>query len=457
MQTNFTEEQLADPGTARANEILRACVHCGFCTATCPTYQVLGDELDSPRGRIYLMKDMLENERTPDAKTVKHIDRCLSCLACMTTCPSGVHYMHLVDHARDYIEKHYERPWHDRALRWVLARILPYPGRFRVALLAAKIGRPFARLIPDARLRAMLAMAPKRIPPVSRNDDPQTFPATERKMRVALMTGCAQKALNTDINDATIRLLTRLGAEVVVAEGAGCCGALTHHMGKTDESHRSAAANIRAWAREMDGKGLDAIVINTSGCGTTVKDYGHMFAQDALAVDAARVAGIARDVSEVLAELMPEAETRTAQEAKGGIAGTDAAPGKGVHAPPAPTPGGMRVAYHAACSLQHGQKIKTHPKALLKRAGFEVVEPADSHLCCGSAGTYNLMQPEISAKLKDRKVRTLEAKAPQVIAAGNIGCMMQIGSGTQVPVVHTVELLDWATGGPVPPAMQARD
>jgi glycolate oxidase iron-sulfur subunit len=455
MQTHFTEEQLKDPGTARANEILRACVHCGFCTATCPTYQVLGDELDSPRGRIYLMKDMLENERKPDAKTVKHIDRCLSCLACMTTCPSGVHYMHLVDHAREYIEKHYDRPWHDRALRWVLARILPYPGRFRVALLAAKIGRPFAPLIPDARLRAMLAMAPKRIPPVSRNDDPQSFaPEAAPRMRVALMTGCAQKALNTDINDATIRLLTRLGAEVVVAEGAGCCGALTHHMGKTDESHRSAAANIRAWTREMDGKGLDAIVVNTSGCGTTVKDYGHMFAQDPLADDAARVAGIARDVSEVLAELMPEAPARSAQEAKGGIAGTDAAPGEGVHAPPAPTPGGLRVAYHAACSLQHGQQIKTHPKALLKRAGFEVVEPADSHLCCGSAGTYNLMQPEISAKLKDRKVRTLEAKAPQVIAAGNIGCMMQIGSGTEVPVVHTVELLDWATGGPMPSAMQ---
>ncbi|MBV6636390.1 MULTISPECIES: glycolate oxidase subunit GlcF [Mameliella] len=423
MQTNFTEEQLKDAGTARANQILRSCVHCGFCTATCPTYQVLGDELDSPRGRIYLIKDMLENERVPDEKTVKHIDRCLSCLACMTTCPSGVHYMHLVDHARDYIEKHYDRPWHDKALRWLLARILPYPGRFRLALLAAKIGKPLRGMVPDARLRAMLDMAPDRIPPVSRNDDPQSFaPKAERRMRVALMTGCAQKALNTDINDATIRLLTRLGCEVVVAKGAGCCGALTHHMGKTGESHATAAKNIRAWTDEMDGEGLDAIVINTSGCGTTVKDYGHMFAQDALADDAARVAGIALDISELLTRLeIPEGETK-----------------------------GLRVAYHAACSLQHGQKVKTAPKDLLKRAGFEVVEPADSHLCCGSAGTYNLMQPEISAKLKDRKVRTLEAKKPEVIAAGNIGCMMQIGSGTEVPVVHTVELLDWATGGPKP-------
>ena len=430
MQTTFTPEQLTDPQVERSNEILRNCMHCGFCTATCPTYQVLGDELDSPRGRIYLIKDMLENARTPDAKVVKHIDRCLSCLACMTTCPSGVHYMHLVDHAREYIEDNYKRPLSDRVLRWVLAQILPYPMRFRVALLGAKIGRPFAWLMPDARLRAMLEMAPKYIPPVSRNDDPQSFaPTTPKKMRVALMTGCAQKALNTDINDATIRMLTRLGAEVVVAEGAGCCGALTHHMGKSAQSHATAAKNIRAWAKEMDGDGLDAIVINTSGCGTTVKDYGHMFRNDALADDAARVAGIAMDVSEVLMKLeLPQG-----------------------------APKDITVAYHAACSLQHGQQIKTFPKDLLKRAGYKVVEPRDSHLCCGSAGTYNLMQPEISKQLQKRKVDTLMAKAPDIIAAGNIGCMMQIGSAAAVPVVHTVELLDWATGGPRPASLDRTD
>jgi len=426
MQTMFTLEQLKDPAIERSNQILRNCVHCGFCTATCPTYQILGDELDSPRGRIYLIKDMLENERVPDEKTVKHIDRCLSCLACMSTCPSGVHYMHLVDHARDYIEQKYKRPMSDRLLRWVLSRILPYPMRFRIALIAAKIGRPFARFVPDARLSAMLEMAPKIIPPVSRNDDPQTFtPKVARKKRVALMTGCAQKALNTDINDATIRLLTRLGCEVVVTEGAGCCGALTHHMGKTAESHGAAGKNIRAWASEMDGDGLDAIVINTSGCGTTVKDYGHMFRNDPLAADAARVAGIAKDVSEVLMDLdLP--------------AGADQE---------------LTIAYHAACSLQHGQQIKTFPKDLLKKAGFKVVEPSDPHLCCGSAGTYNLMQPEISKQLRDRKVRSIEAKKPDIIAAGNIGCMMQIGSASDIPIVHTVELLDWATGGPRPPAL----
>jgi glycolate oxidase iron-sulfur subunit len=273
----------------------------------------------------------------------------------------------------------------------------------------------------------MLAMAPATIPPVSRNDDPQVFPADgERRMRVALLTGCAQKALNTDINDATIRLLRRLGCEVVVAKGQGCCGALTHHMGNVRLAHASAAANIRAWMAERRAGGLDAIVINTSGCGTTVKDYGHMFRTDpALAADATVIAGLARDISEVLTRIgLPQGAAK-----------------------------GLRVAYHAACSLQHGQQIRSAPKDLLKRAGFEVVEPADSHLCCGSAGTYNLLQPEISADLKRRKVATLEAKAPQVIAAGNIGCMMQIGSGTTLPVVHTVELLDWATGGPQPRAL----
>jgi glycolate oxidase iron-sulfur subunit len=388
---------------------------------------VLGDELDSPRGRIYLIKDMLENERVPDEKTVKHIDRCLSCLACMSTCPSGVHYMHLVDHAREYIEQNYRRRWDERLLRWVLALILPYPTRFRVAMLGAKIARPFRRFVPDARLRAMLEMAPKSIPPVSRNDDAQVFPAIgPRRKRVALMTGCAQRALNTDINDATIRLLRRHGCEVVIADGMGCCGALTHHMGKTDESHKAAAKNISAWMKEVRGEGLDAIIINTSGCGTTVKDYGHMFREDALAEEAATVSALAKDVSEVMAELDLQV--------------TGDAPR-------------LRVAYHAACSLQHGQQIKTFPKDLLKGAGFKVLEPQESHLCCGSAGTYNLMQPEISGQLKARKVKNLEATNPDVISAGNIGCMMQIGSAIGVPVVHTAELLDWATGGPKPRAI----
>ena len=243
MQTNFSPEQLADPGIARSNQILRACVHCGFCTATCPTYQVLGDELDSPRGRIYLIKDMLESGRPADEKTALHLDRCLSCLACMTTCPSGVHYMHLIDHARAHVEATYRRPWRDRALRWLLAHLVPYPRRFRLAMLGAKIARPFARLLPDARLRAMVAMAPAEVPPVSRNDDGQTFaPIGPRRARVALMIGCAQRALNTGINDATIRLLRRAGCEVVIPPDFGCCGALPIHMGRAGEGKALARA-----------------------------------------------------------------------------------------------------------------------------------------------------------------------------------------------------------------------
>ncbi len=509
MQTNFTAEQLRDPRIARSNEVLRACVHCGFCTATCPTYQVLGDELDSPRGRIYLMKDMLEKGRPADAKTVKHIDRCLSCLACMTTCPSGVHYMHLVDHAREYIEETYKRPLPERMLRGLLAAVLPYPGRFRLALRSAQMARPFAGLMPG-RLKDMIAMAPPKLPAKSPFDAPRVFPAEgERRMRVALLTGCAQQVLNTDINAATIRLLTRHGCEVVVAKGAGCCGALTHHMGKTASSHGFAARNIVAWMREKRGEGLDAVVINTSGCGTTVKNYGHVFRTEALAEDAATVARMTKDLSEIMAELglnlpaagevpapVAPAESAAPVDPSLAVAGdwadrpqdakaqgydavrteaadpareageeavreplaapldpartdADAAPPEAARAPK-----GMRVAYHAACSLQHGQGITTHPKVLLAAAGFEVVEPADPHLCCGSAGTYNLLQPEIAGKLKARKVRTLEATRPEVIAAGNIGCMMQIGAGTGVPVVHTAELLDWATGGPVPAALR---
>lgn len=427
MKTNFTEEQLKDPKISRSNSVLRTCVHCGFCTATCPTYQVLGDELDSPRGRIYLIKDMLENQRTPDKNVVKHVDRCLSCLACMTTCPSGVNYMHLVDHAREYIEENYRRPLFDRVMRATLAQILPYDRRFRFAMKSAQLVKPLAPIMPS-KIRNMVEFAPKKIPVPSLNDKPQVFPPEgEKRKRVALMTGCAQKALDTDINDATIRLLRRHGCEVVIAEGAGCCGALTHHMGKTKQSHVSAARNIRAWTDEINGDGLDAIVINTSGCGTTVKDYGHMFEGDALEQEAKVISALAQDISEVMIDL-------------------------GLQAVSVPD---LRVAYHAACSLQHGQQIKTHPKTLLKQVGFTVLEPKDSHLCCGSAGTYNLIQPEIAKQLKHRKVKTLDALTPDVISAGNIGCMMQIGSAIGVPVVHTAELLDWATGGPKPAKMGA--
>ena len=427
MQTHFSLAALADPDMAQSEGILRSCVHCGFCTATCPTFLLTGDELDSPRGRIYLIKEMLEHERPADARTAYHIDRCLSCLSCMTTCPSSVHYMHLVDHARAHIEQTFARPIGDRLLRALLAFVLARPTIFRNALRAAGLARPFGDLLPG-RLRGLLAMAPRTLPPASDVDRPQVFAAQgARKMRVALLNGCAQTMLDTRINEATVRLLTRLGADVVVAKGAGCCGALAHHLGKVEESHAFAARNIEAWTREIEAGGLDHIVINTSGCGVSVKDYGFIFRNDPrLAQQAARISAIARDVCEVVAALDFKA--------------TGLAPA-------------LQVAYHSACSLQHGQKITQEPIALLKAAGFEALSVPEGHICCGSAGTYNLLQPELATQLRARKAANIETLTPDVIAAGNLGCMIQIGAGTKIPVVHTVELLDWASGGAKPEAL----
>ncbi|MDK1378607.1 MULTISPECIES: glycolate oxidase subunit GlcF [unclassified Sinorhizobium] len=428
MQTNFSPAQLADPHVAESEKILRKCVHCGFCTATCPTYVVLGDELDSPRGRIYLIKDMLENGRAADRETVTHIDRCLSCLSCLTTCPSGVDYMHLVDHARIHIEKTYKRPLKDRFARAVLAAVLPYPKRFRLALRAARITRPLAgtvKRIPWLRtFGVMLDLAPNAVPPPSAGTRPATYATKgERRGRVAILTGCAQPVLKPEINEAAIRLLTGQGIEVVVSAGEGCCGALVHHMGREEQALEAARRNVDIWLKAADEDGLDAIIVTASGCGTTIKDYGHMLRLDpGYAEKAAKVSALAKDITEYLAGLeLPQREAR-----------------------------GMTVAYHSACSMQHGQKITTVPKELLKRAGFTVREPAEGHLCCGSAGTYNILQSEISTKLKARKVRNIEATKPDVIASGNIGCITQIATGTALPIVHTVELLDWAYGGQKP-------
>jgi glycolate oxidase iron-sulfur subunit len=456
MQTSFTLAQLADPDVAEADKILRACVHCGFCTATCPTYVLLGDELDSPRGRIYLIKDMLENDRPATGEVVKHIDRCLSCLACMTTCPSGVHYMHLVDHARAHIEETYRRPWPDRAMRALLAFLLPYPGRFRAALAAGwfagrlmKVaswlpgrGRRSAvaarKAVPVGagwlglmrRTVAMLGLMPARLPNRSPQEGPGVFtPEGPRKGRVALLQGCAQAVLAPSINEATIRLLTRQRIEVVLAAGEGCCGALVHHMGREGQALAQARANIDAWTREIEHGGLDAIIITASGCGTTIKDYGFMLRGDPeYAANAARVSALAKDISEYLAGLELGAPTR------GGAA--------------------LKVAYQAACSLQHGQKITRQPKDLLAKSGFDVRDLAEAHLCCGSAGTYNVMQPDIAHALRARKVANIARTGADVIATGNIGCMTHIASATTIPIVHTVELVDWAHGGPLPDALR---
>jgi glycolate oxidase iron-sulfur subunit len=429
MQTSFSAEQLADPGTAASEAQIRKCVHCGFCTATCPTYVLLGDELDSPRGRIYLMKEMLEKEQAPTAEVVKHIDRCLSCLSCMTTCPSDVNYMHLVDHARAYIEDRYRRPWRERLLRGVLARVLPHPGRFRLALALARLVKPAAPLVnrvPALRpLAAMLTLAPRR---AARRPSAANAPAPGSKGRIALLQGCAEPVLRPEIREATVRLLNRAGYDVVFAPGEVCCGSLEHHMGRHEASLHAARTNVDAWMREIDGAGLHAIVVTASGCGTTLKDYGFMLRGDpAYAAPAARVSALAQDISELLAK---------------------------IDLPPAAAPRPLTVAYHAPCSLQHGQRIGDGPKRLLEAAGFAVRVPADAHLCCGSAGVYNITQPEIAGRIGARKTAELDRLQADVIATGNIGCAVQIGLSAGAPVVHTVELLDWATGGPEPAALR---
>ena len=432
MQTQFSPQQLQDAATATAEAVIRKCVHCGFCLATCPTYQLLGDELDSPRGRIYLMKDLLENDRVPTATEVKHIDRCLSCLACMSTCPSDVHYMHLVDHARGYIERRFRRPFGERLLRGLLARLLPYPERLRRALRLSRVVRPATPLLAKVPLlRPLVPML--RLTPRRAAGRAFAVPSRGRGVnqgRVAILQGCVESVVKPQIRAATVRLLNRSGFDVLFASGEVCCGALVHHMGREQEALMAARSNVDAWSKELEGQGLDAIVVTASGCGTMIKDYGFLLRGDAAyAARAARISSLARDVTEMLADMIR----------------------------PAGSGRGLVVAYHSACSLQHGQKLVDLPQRLLRAAGFEVRTPLESHVCCGSAGTYNLLQPQIAAQLGVRKVAHLERTRPDVIATGNIGCLMQIGERTTVPVVHTVELLDWATGGPVPQALAHLD
>ena len=421
MQTSFSITQLADPKIATSNDVLRKCVHCGFCTATCPTYVLLGDENDSPRGRIYLIKEMLEQGKPATAETVKHVDRCLSCLSCMSTCPSGVNYMHLVDHARQHIEETYKRPLFERVLRNALAFIMPRPKMFRPLLIVARVAKVFAPLT-SGRVKAALDLTPLHLPRPAALGAAGTYQAIgAKKGRLALLQGCVQSVLDPEINAATIRLLTRLGFEVVVSAGETCCGSLTHHMGKEQDALSRARRVIDQWTDES----VDCVIITASGCGVTIKDYGFMFRNEpAFAAKAAAISAKAKDITEFLAALdLPQGQ------------------------------GAGRIAYQPACSLQHGQQINSLPQQLLRHAGFEVVEPQDAHLCCGSAGTYNIMQPAISVQLKQRKLHSLAVLKPQAIASGNIGCITQLGRDAGVPVIHTVQLLDWAYGGDKPPGL----
>ena len=429
MQTHFTSEQLQNPLIAEADSILRKCVHCGFCTATCPTFVLTGDERDSPRGRIWMIRDMLENEAdAPPSDTGFHLDRCLTCLSCTTTCPSGVDYMHLVDIGRQHHENQTRRVWHDTVLRYMLGRIVPRAGLFHYALAFARLARPLAqplRRLFGPKIGAMLALAPQRwraLDPVGATDA-RYRPKELAAKRVALLAGCAQRAINPDINAATIALLNRFGVEVVVKKQAYCCGALSHHINDEKGAKAAMRSAVAAWADELHGEGLDAVIVNTSGCGTTIKDYVNLLKDDAdYATLAEQISAMSRDITEFLheANILPPLSPRD-----------------------------MRIGYHAACSLQHGQKIVSAPKDLLARAGFEVLTAKESHLCCGSAGVYNILQAELAEQLQKRKLGHINDLQADIVVAGNLGCINQL-SDSNAPIMHIIELLDWAYGGDKP-------
>tara|TARA_Y100000590_G_C15655952_1_gene990624 strand:+ start:4 stop:1311 length:1308 start_codon:yes stop_codon:yes gene_type:complete len=433
METHFSKEQLKDKDNKSSEKIFRKCVHCGFCNATCPTYQLLGNELDGPRGRIYLIKDMLENKKPANKKIVKHIDRCLSCYSCMSTCPSGVNYMHLIDHGRSHIEKTYKRPFNERIIRDFLSKILPNPTYFRIIGMLTLLVKPFQFFLPK-KIREMIRLMPIKFPK-KKLPKMRVYQATKKKKpvaRVALLTGCVQKVISPQINEATIRLLNRHGIEVVVPKGINCCGSLNHHLGKSELAKESFKKNILIWYEEYLNNGLDAIISNTSGCGTTLKDYGFIFrADDDLKKKAKKISELTKDISEYLDENVKLNFINNKENNKA-----------------------YKIAYHSACSMQHGQKIHDIPKNLIKKTGNEVLDIPEGHLCCGSAGTYNLLQSDIAKQLLKNKILNIEKIKPQFITTGNIGCITQIANGTKIPILHTVEIIDWYTGGPQPEVLR---
>ena len=425
MQTSFTDKQLTDKDNKSSESILRKCVHCGMCNATCPTFCVNGEELEGPRGRIYLIKDMLENKKPANKKVVKHIDSCLSCYSCMTTCPSGVNYMHLIDHGKKYIEKNYERSHFDKFIRYFLSITLPNTKVFRLSSFLVKLSKPFKFLMPS-RIKDMIDLMPSSFPKKKLPIKEFYKVAGKKKVaRVALLTGCVQKEISPQINEATIRLLNRHGVEVVVPKKIRCCGSLNHHLGKEEDAHQDFKNNINTWYEEHQKGNLDAILSNTSGCGTTMKDYGFIFRDDKeLSKKAKVISELTRDISEYIFDSLKL--NIKSKEKK------------------------YKVAYHSACSMQHGQKVHTQPISLLEKTDNEIMEVPEGHICCGSAGTYNILQSKIAKQLLEKKVNNIESLNPDFISTGNIGCISQISHGTKVPILHTVEVLDWYTGGPKP-------
>ena len=426
MQTSFTEKQLENKENRTSETILRKCVHCGICNATCPTYGINGDELEGPRGRIYLIKDMLENNKPANKKIAQHIDSCLSCYSCMTTCPSGVNYMHLIDHGRNYVEETYKRPLIERTFRNILSFVLPRPKVFLTLAILTKFIKPFSFLMPKF-LRNSLSLMPNKIPSKTIKTQKIYSPHSGKKIsRVALLTGCVQRVISPEINEATIRLLNRHNVEVVVMPDIECCGSLNHHLGKKEKAEKCFVRNIKSWHSEYLTNGLGAIISNTSGCGTTLKDYGHIFRNDKeLKKQAKKISELTKDITEYLDENL-KLNIKKNKEKK------------------------YKIAYHSACSMQHGQRIHDQPKQLISKTGNEVLDIPEGHLCCGSAGTYNILHQKMAKSLLKNKVSNIEKIEPDFISTGNIGCMTQISTGTRIPIIHTVELLDWFTGGPKP-------
>jgi glycolate oxidase iron-sulfur subunit len=429
VRTSSAQIPAADSASAAARAIAANCNHFGFCTSTCPTYVLTHDENESPRGRIALITAMLDSGLEPAAQTVRHLDSCLSCLACVPICAMKVDYMHLIDHARAHVEQHYRRPLAARLMRSLVARTVGDRRLFRPALALGRQAKRLQRLVPP-RMKHLLELIPAAGSCGAEDVRVGSYSAQGKKQyRVALLAGCAQRVLAPQINTATIGLLRRHGCEVVVARGAECCGSLELHMGRVERGRNCARRNIDAWVAEIDAEGLDAIVVNASGCGTTVKDYSHLFKHDSgYAERARRISALTVDVSEFLDRI-------------------------GLLEPPAPR--GYKVAYHDACSLRNGQRITRQPRSLLRAAGYTVVDVPEAHFCCGSAGTYNLLQPENARKLGQRKAQHVKSTGAELLAVGNIGCMTQLSLYTALPVVHTAELLDWATGGHRPVALQS--
>jgi glycolate oxidase iron-sulfur subunit len=403
MQTTLTESFLQSEAGKVADQILRNCVHCGFCNATCPTYQLTGDELDGPRGRIYLIKQVLEGH-APSARTQLHLDRCLTCRACETTCPSGVVYHQLLETGRQTLETLVPRPRLQRLLRWLLRTILTRPNLF-VPLL--KLGQWTGPLLPHA-LRNNI--------PRTRPASPFT-PATRHPRTMLLLDGCVQPALAPQINAATRRVLDRLGINTVIAPGGGCCGALSHHLDAPDEAGEFMRRNIDAWWPAIEA-GAEAIVVTASGCAPMVKDYGRLLADDTgYAEKAGCVSELARDISEVISKEQPSDSQRAATV-------------------------NQKIAFHSPCTLQHAQQLDGIVEKLLVQAGYELLPVADSHLCCGSAGTYTILQPQLAAQLRDNKLTTLQEHGPAMIATANIGCLTHMESHARVPVRHWIELIE---------------